>query len=203
MRKREVKLVLFDLDGVLVDSIDAWHHVFNDTLTYFYLKKVSKREFRKDFGAPIEHDMKKYFKGKTVKEVVSVFVSNFKKSAVHVKLFPQSMYVLKNLKKKNVKTGLITNSTKPIVLTVLNDLKLKEYFNVVVTMDDVRRRKPAPDMVLKACKKLKVSPKNTILIGDTINDILAGKRAGCITIGYKTNSQFRISNLKEILEYVK
>ena len=66
MQKREVKAILFDMDGVLVDSIYAWRHVFNDTLKHFGFKKIAKKDFIKDFGAPIEQDVKKYFKGKTI-----------------------------------------------------------------------------------------------------------------------------------------
>ena len=66
-------------------------------------------------------------------------------------------------------------------------------------MDDVKRRKPAPDMILKACKLLRINPKNTILVGDTMNDIIAGKRAGCVTVGYKVKGDYRINNLNQIL----
>jgi len=70
-------------------------------------------------------------------------------------------------------------------------------------MDDVKRRKPAPDMILKACKILKVKPKNTILVGDTKNDMIAGKRAGCITVGYKMMGDYRIDKLYSITRFLK
>ena len=60
VQKKEVKAALFDLDGVLVDSVEAWHHVFNDTLIHFGHQKLSEEEFSKGFGSPIEEDIKKY-----------------------------------------------------------------------------------------------------------------------------------------------
>ena len=69
-------------------------------------------------------------------------------------------------------------------------------------MDDVKRRKPAPDMILKACKMLKVKPKNTILVGDTINDMIAGKRAGCVTMGYKIKGDYTVNNLRKIERFI-
>ena len=188
---------------MLIDSIDAWFNVFNDTLRHFKLKTSSKKNFKKDFGMPIEYDVKKYFIGKSVKEIELEYNKYFTIRKNLVKLSPQSVYTLKNLKNdKKLKIGLISNSTKFIVVTVLNHFKLKKYFKIIVTMNDVKRGKPAPDMVLKACKTLKVSPKNTILVGDSINDIIAGKRAGCITIGYKIKGDYKIKNLNSITNYL-
>ena len=202
MQRREVKAILFDMDGVLVDSINAWRHVFNDTLKHFGFKKIAKKDFIKDFGAPIEHDVKKYFNGKTIKEVEKIYNLNFKRRKNHVKLFPQSISALKQLKKYPIKIGLITNSTRFITSAILNHFKLKRYFKVIVTMDDVKRRKPAPDMILKACKMLKVNPKNTILVGDTMNDMIAGRRAGCFTVGYKVRGDNRIEKLNSITRFL-
>lgn len=203
MQKREVKAILFDLDGVLVDSFDAWFHVFNDTLKQFGLKTITKSQFKKGFGAPIEQDVRKYFKGKTIEEVKRVYNMKYKKWIKSVKLFQQSISILKKLKKEKIKLGLITNSTRIITITILNHFDLKKYFDVIVTMDDVKRRKPAPDMVLKACKILKVKPQNTILTGDTKNDMLAGKKAGCITVGYKMKGDLKINKLNRVLGIIK
>ena len=202
MQRKEVKAVLFDLDGVLVDSFEAWFHTFNEGLRHFGLNELSRNDFAKEFGAPIESDIKKYFVGKTIKEVKNIHNSNFIKWKKYVKLFPQSKEVLQKLKDKKIKVGLISNSTRFIVLATLNHFKIKIYFNAVVTMDDVKRRKPSPDMVLKACKILKVSPKNAILVGDTNNDMLAGKRAGCVTIGYKIKGNYKVNELRDITRFL-
>ena len=199
MDGKEIKAVLFDLDGVLIDSLDAWYYVFNNTLKHFGLETLSKKEFIRDFGAPIEHDMKKYFKGKTIEDVKHIYIINFKKGLKYVKLFPQSIEVLQNLKRQKIKLGLITNSTKVIVSTILKRFKLKRYFKVIITMDDVKRRKPAPDMIIKAYKMLKVNPKNVVLVGDSINDIIAGRMAKVLTIGFRINADCRINDLKEII----
>ena len=159
VQRKEVKAVLFDLDGVLVDSKKAWFRVINDACRHFGFKHVQKEQFEKRFGAPIEDDVKFLFRGRTIKEVEAFYNSDFGKRAKYVKLFPQSKIVLKKLKNRKVKRELISNTATLIVSAVLRRFGLKKCFNVVVTMDDVKRRKPAPDMVLKACKMLKVKPK--------------------------------------------
>lgn len=200
--KKEVKAVLFDLDGVLVDSEKAWFHVINDTCRHFGFKPVTKERFEKRFGAPIEDDVKFLFRGRTIKEVEAFYNADFGKRAKYFKLFPQSRIALKKLKNKKVKLGLISNSTTLIVSAILGNFRLKKYFDVVVAMDDVKRGKPAPDMVIKACRLLKVSTKNTILIGDTKNDMIAGKSAGCVTVGYGVKGDYRIDNLEEIGRFI-
>ena len=126
----------------------------------------------------------------------------FKKRKGFVKLFPQSAGVLKSVKKRRLKLGLISNSTRFIVMSILNHYNLKKYFDVIMAMEDVKNRKPAPDMILKACKILEVSPKNTIIVGDTSNDMIAGKMAGCIMVGYRIDGEYRINNLKEIEKFI-
>ena len=114
----------------------------------------------------------------------------------------QSIKTLKKLKNQNIRIGLITNSTRFITTVILHNFKLKKYFSAIITLEDVKRRKPAPDMILKACRILKIKPKNTILVGDTKNDMIAGRRAGCITVGYKIKGDYKISKLNSITRFL-
>ena len=201
MRKKGVKAVLFDLDGVLVDSIDAWHHTYNGIIRHFGAKPIPKKEFRKIFGNTIEKNVKMII-NIPAKEANRLAIKHFKKNMNHVDVFPQTKDVLEKILRSKLKIALITNTPKRILTPVLKHHKLKKYFKVIVTVDDVKKGKPAPDMALKACKLLKVKPKNTILIGDTKNDMLAGKRAGCVTIGYKIKGDYKIDNLREIERFI-
>lgn len=197
--KRKAKAVLFDLDGVLVDSYEAWFLAYNQTLGYFGFKPVTKSYFSKYFGNPVEDDIRRVFIGKTPEEVMDGYAIHFPKNAKYVKLFPRAKEVLSFIKKKKIKIGLITNSNIKIVLSVLNHFKIRKYFGAIVTRSDVNRGKPAPDMVLKACKMLHVRPEDAVLVGDTKNDIMAGRRAGCFAIGYKIKGDIRIDSLDGII----
>ena len=69
-------------------------------------------------------------------------------------------------------------------------------------MEDVKRSKPAPDLVIKSCKKLRIKPKEAILVGDTKYDMIAGKKAGVVTVGYKIKGDYEIDNLENVINYV-
>ena len=203
VRKKEVKAVLFDLDGVLVDSYEAWFLTYNQTLRHFGFKPVTKKYFSKHFGKPVEDDIKRVFTGKTVEEVMNGYAIHFPKNAKYVRLLPGVKEVLSFIKKKKIKVGLISNSHIKIVLSILKNFKIMRYFDAVVTRSDVKRGKPAPDMVLKACKMLKIKPKDAVLVGDTKNDIMAGRRAGCFAAGYKIEGDAKIRKLKEITKLLQ
>lgn len=200
--KKEVKAVLFDLDGVLVDSFKAWHRTFNDIRRIDGKKPISKKLLMKNFGMPVEKDIQIFFPDKNAAELTKLKGRYFLKNISVVRLFPGSVPALKEIRRKGLKTGLISNSTALIVKKILSNYRLAKFFDVVVTFQDVKFGKPAPDMVLKACKILKIRPSEAILVGDSMNDMTAGKRAGCTTVGYRIKGDYKIGDLKEIGRFI-
>ena len=204
MQKREVKAVFFDLDGVIIDSHDLWYFILNSTLAHYGLGKLPKEKFDKGFGNAVENDVNTIYKGRaSIKEIKKMYELLFRKHIDKTATFEDSVPVLKIIIDKNLKIALISNSPRRIVEIILNRLKLKKYFDVVITMDEVKKGKPAPDSLLLALKKLKLKAKEVIFIGDTSNDINAGKNARIFTIGYKIRGNHKINRLKEILDIIK
>src|SRR3989338_1183489 len=147
------------------------------------------------FGSPIEEDAKRLFHGKSVKEIADFYDIRFKARINKVKLFKHTIPALKKLKSEKIKLALLTNSTRYITHLILTHFKLKKYFDAVVAMEDVKHSKPAPDMVLEACRRVKIKPSHSLLVGDTKYDMIAGKKAGCVTVGYKVKGDYRINRL--------
>ena len=201
--KKNIQAVLFDLDGVLVDSLDAWYYAFCDALKHFGKKKISYEVFKKNFGSSAEEEISTIFKGVSMTELVSFYNLAFKSRSEFVRLNSEAIPTLEKVKELKMKTCIITNSTRPITMEFLDNFRIKKYFDEIVTMEDVKNGKPAPDMVLKACSLLGIRPADAIVVGDTINDMLAGKSAGCTTIGYKIKGDFKIEELGEIINFIK
>jgi HAD superfamily hydrolase (TIGR01509 family) len=198
-QNRKIKAVLFDLDGVLIDSHDAWFKVFNHTREKFKLKQISEQEFdTKVWGGSIERDAGNYFKKIKIEKIASTYKNSLLKFKKNIKINPYAHYLIKNIKDKKLKTGVITNSFKNTALKILDYHGIKKAFDVIIGGDEVEHGKPAPDSILKACEALNIKPEEALLVGDTMNDINAGKNAGCFTIGYKVHGDLMVDDLKDI-----
>ncbi|MBI2208628.1 HAD family hydrolase [Candidatus Woesearchaeota archaeon] len=200
-RKTELKAILFDFDGVLIDSFDAWHHVFNQTRKHFKLTGFDKDKFRKKaWGKILDTELKENFPNQDVEEIKDQYRTLIKKHYHKTKLLPDAREVLETVKNKKIKIGLVTNTFKEPAIKTLNFHKIRQYFNVVITPDDVEKPKPYPDPILKACEKLEVQPDEVIYVGDTKNDYKAGKAAGAFVVGLNTHGDLSISRLSDLLQ---
>jgi phosphoglycolate phosphatase len=107
--------------------------------------------------------------------------------------FPGVVEGLKRL--SDLRLACVTNKAKAFTLPLLEKTRIRPYFDVVVTSDDVGKRKPDPAPFLHACKLLRVEPKESVVIGDSANDAEAGRAAGCavwlVTYGYTEGRDVR------------
>lgn len=191
------------MDGVILDSSYAWWRSFNSTLRHFGSRPLSKKTF-----------ISKYWKGGTVSNIIEMFRNDFKNKRLDqtaVKYcndvfseFLESAKLYRGAKKvlsfvaSNYKTALVTNTRRHDVFRILKKNGIEKFFNVVVTIDDVSKGKPDPQIILKACKALRTKPKNSILVGDSDADVIAGTKAGCKVVGVGIDADMRISNIREL-----
>lgn len=199
---KRIRVILFDLDGVLMNSFYFWFHLFNHTLEYFGHRRISLKVFRSQWGKSTEDDVKKFMPERTVKEIKSFFHTHMDKFIHHIKFNVEAKSILRKLY-KIYKLGCVSNSHTKIMRWQIESSGLKKYFSIILSADDVKKPKPAPDMLVKAIKNLKVKPDEVIFIGDTKTDLIAGENAGCIVVGYNIKSRFKISSLKQIFTILK
>ncbi|MGB9721891.1 MAG: HAD family hydrolase [bacterium] len=199
---KKIKAVLFDLDGVLVDTYKVWYKLFNQTLTHFGYERIDLKTFAKNWGQSTEEDVRIFMPGTRLNDVVKYFSKNFSKFIKYMKVNPEARITLQNLKRCGLKIGCITNSHRDITKLEIKKSKLEKFLDVVITADDVKKPKPDPEMLLKVCKKLKVKIDEIIFIGDTPTDLKTAKNARCHFIGYKMTGRLHIKNLSELIPLI-
>jgi pyrophosphatase PpaX len=203
------KAVFFDIDGTLI-SVYSVTRCLKKAFEHFGVKVTSlKKMAHKSMGYKVEEIVQREFpelKGKT-KEFSSYYenfyVKNYKK---YTKLLPFVKSIFRFLNKKKIKIGIITSKSRKTALVILKGFNLK--YDVLVSSDDVKNRKPHSEPVLKACKLLGVKPEECIFFGDHSFDMKAAKAAECKAVGVltgvvkrkelkKSGADFIIKNLKE------
>ncbi len=199
----EVEAVLFDMDGVLIDSERAWYHALNFIREELGLSKVSWEFYEKHLGQSIERDVETFFKGKRVEEIRKMYIRCFPRFMDRVFLTPDAREVLIRLRSSRVKTGCVTNTPKALAIEILKRFGLFDLLEVVVGGDEVTRQKPDPEPILKALSMLRVPPERACFVGDTIHDVKAAEKAGCIPIGFNFEARIKIRSLMELIHLLE
>lgn len=182
--------ILFDFDGVIVDS-DPWHERAKVVTLEKYCSKIKKSDWLKIKNFSINQIYKWLVQKKGVfKEDVSEedFVG-FKRTyfAVHcyrhIKFMPGAINFLKKIKKSGYKLVLVTSTRRKTLNLFADHSGLLNYFDFVVTGDEVKKLKPDPEAYVKAIKFLKLKPEECLVIEDNELGVRSGCSAGCRVIG--------------------
>jgi len=194
LRLQCVKAVFFDLDGTLVDSLEAIVSAVEKALESRELKCDSAKVV-KMIGLPLENifgvlapNLSKQEIWQLVHEYRKYYMTHhLENTTIH----PSAQLVLRKLKAKGFKLGITTSKYRRPVMGVLSHFGIAELFDVVVTGYEVKKHKPEPDIVLEAAKRLGVKPKQCVVVGDSPVDVESGKRAGSFTIAVLSNTYNR------------
>ena len=178
----DIKAVLFDLDGTLVESMSMWGDIDVD-----YLKK---------FHIPVPEGLQKAIEGLSMYQTAVYFKENFaiedsleeimdewnrmayEKYTTEIPLKPGARAFLNGLKDKNIPCGIATSNSRILTEAILKSHQVENYFSVMVTGDEITNGKPDPEVYLEAAKKMGVAPEHCLVFEDIPFGIIAGKRAG-------------------------
>ena len=92
--------------------------------------------------------------------------------------------LLKDIRSCGLKTAVASSSSYDLIFAVLDKLNIREFFDQVISGEDLENSKPAPDIFLKAAGQLESAPEECVVIEDSANGVLAGVRAGMKVVGY-------------------
>ena len=211
------ELILFDLDGTLVDSIPDISRCLDETMKQIGLAargeasarkwigngviRIVQRAIVNDINAP--HDESLFEKGMPIFR--QLYAENTSKRSVLYPGVREGLDYLQSLKeKRDLKIGCITNKDEQFTHPILNGLGLKDDFEIVLCGDTLAKKKPDPLPLLHAAKQLHCDPKNSLMIGDSKSDVKAARAAGfdiiCMSYGYNHGEDIRFSKPDAVID---
>jgi phosphoglycolate phosphatase-like HAD superfamily hydrolase len=174
-----VKLVIFDLDGTLVNSDKTVIRILNTIRKDLTLPPLKSKDisFFLSLGG---EEMIKTIIGNDLdaKKYLGIFRQRYLEDSLdNENLFDGVITYLNYLKSKNIQTAVFTNKPKDLTNKTLKRHKIYDFFNYIVTSDDVEFKKPSPDGCYKIIEISSISPENMIMIGDSELDQKAANSA--------------------------
>lgn len=185
MQNKKYRAIIFDLDGTLINSLPYHFLAFKDLLLEHNIR-VDDKHLKKMIGMPTTVILKELKRKNKFRENVQDLREErryhyFKFIGMRNIVFPGVTATLKKLR-FNYKVAVATGSSK-IVFMHSTGKDFQGLFDFVATINDVRKGKPYPEQFLYTAKRLRVKPEECLVVGDSIYDALAARRAGMDFIG--------------------
>lgn len=176
-----IKAVLFDFDGTLINTNNLIIESFKYALKKVDNIIVPSEKIVKTFGEPLKMcltDLSESNPDELMKKYKEYNESHHDKMAREFKGVKEGLKELKNM---GIKTGIVTSKIKTMANRGLKLIGIEKYIDVIITSEDTEKHKPFGDPAATACELLNVMPEEAVMVGDSHNDILCGKNAGCYT----------------------
>lgn len=200
---RRYRALIFDMDGTLMDSMWVWHQI---DIEYF-----------QRFGIQPPPDLQKKIGGKTIRECAvyikeitgipdsyDTMISDWNKMAWEKysdDVFPKkgAVRLLQMCRERGIRTGIASSNSNALVTQCLKRRGLEEYLDVILSGEHVKRGKPAPDIYLRAARRLKTEPWQCLVFEDIPDGIIAGHNAGMTTCAVYDPSSEKLDGEKRRL----
>ena len=216
--KRKFDAVIFDMDGVLIDSEPLWREAMINGFTKLGYT-FTEEDCIKTTGTRFD-------------EVIKIWFNHFKETKTNPKLFEQEVIddligliklkgkpingvleVLSLLKKEQIKIGLATSSNEKLMNFILKYLNIASYFQSVKSAEHLKFGKPHPEVYLSCAEDLNCLPSRCFVIEDSINGVIAGIAAGMKVIAIPDEKNYnklqwsiaeqKVKNMKELLLFLQ
>lgn len=179
-----IKAIIFDLDGVLVDATH-WHYEALNKALHLFGFTITEDEHKNFYnGLPTKKKLEQLSKDKGLPVVLHPFINRMKQKytleLIERNCTPdfQKIYMLKKLKEKGYKLAVCSNAILSSVEVMLKKSRLREYFDFVLSNEDIKNPKPSPDIYHKAFEKLKVLPNECVIVEDAEHGKKAAMESG-------------------------
>ncbi|MET0959182.1 MAG: HAD family hydrolase [Psychrobacillus psychrotolerans] len=201
-----IKAIIFDFDGLLVDTETIWYEAFREVFYERYqvdLDLVGYSEcigtgndvlysyFRKIAGEAVECEL--------LEELAAARYSSMMRAPV---LREGVKEYLEEARQYNLKIALASSSSKQWVQSYLEQLNIIDYFEVINTKDDVNNIKPDPELYIKTLRDLDLTSKEAVVFEDSLNGLSAAKQAGirCIIVPNAVTKNLKFEDFDDRIE---
>ena len=195
------RAIIFDLDGTLVDTLPDIALILNRVLVEQGLRQLTQAEIRLMIGNGAQQLIKKSFRkfrldanDNRMNSTLNRFMDYYSANPVfHSNLFSGVVNTLKILQNNGFALGICTNKPQKITEQLLEEFSIRNFFgDAVIGGDTLTVRKPNPKHLLAVVKKTLSTPKNTIMVGDSVVDVTTSRNAKIpiiiVDFGYTANS---------------
>ncbi len=192
------KLVLFDMDGTLIDSDELVLFIYDQlTKTYPPIISFDTLDLGDVFAASYPDVIKELYGDFNQEHLDEIYKLNQTYKNKYLKLFQGVHELLDTLKKQDYLLGLVTSEMREIAISELESLGILEYFEHIVAFDDVSKPKPDPEGIINHLEFFNCSHEQTIYIGDQKSDGIASSNARVISVlmDWKLNKTIDYKNL--------
>ncbi len=224
MKFTNKELIIFDLDGTLIDSVPDLASAVNHMLATLDRDTFEEEIIRYWVGNGAQTLTKRALSGSTeidenmnealFEKALAIFLDYYGNHlCTTTKTYPHVAATLRALKSKGYRLAIVTNKPFDFVGPILEGLHLNELFELILGGDSLEKKKPDPSPLLHVCETLNVSIEESVMVGDSKNDILAANAAEIqsigVTYGYNYGEDIGvydpsiiINDFSELLEYL-
>lgn len=181
---KKIKAVIFDMDGVLIDAVDWHYQALNKSLSLFG-HNISKTDHEAYYdGLPTSVKLKKLTKYKNLPVKLHSFINEMKQcyTVEYIYKYCRPLfsheYAINKLKASGYKIGLASNSIRKTIMLMMEKANLKDYFDTILSNEDVSNAKPNPEIYVKTMELMGVTPEECLILEDNENGIKAAIDSG-------------------------
>ena len=199
-----MRAVILDLDGTLIDTASEIAEAMDRTLDELSLARIPAREIADMVGKGVPKLVERALArlgvtGVDLGRTIERFEAHYAQTvATTAQLFPGVREGLERMEQGGLQLAVVTNKPRFFTEQLLQRAEISRFFTAIAAGDDGIRKKPHGDMLEAACKVMKTEPAQTLMLGDSENDVEAARAAGCPVwcVPYGYNEGKPVSSLK-------
>ena len=192
MNQDSLKLIIFDLDGTLVDAYRPVALSLNYAFKKVGLSSVEDEVIKRSVGWGDRNLIQRFVPRFLTAKVLAIYRQHHKKALKDgVKFLPCAKKILFGLKKRNYKLAIASNRPTLFTRIILKHLQIEHLFDVILCADKVKHPKPSGDILRAILKRLKIVPAEALYVGDMTIDAQTAQNAGIKSIIVLTGSSKR------------